>query len=330
VLCDTCAIRVSRCGHHLSRRMPSRCRSFRVIAFIGFAADSNVHHSRRDVRATARVDVARAIIIGAGVCWNFGLDDGRAHDGQHVIVYLIEVIASTKRRSSLKTPTPHARSRDAARSAAASYKQAGIELVQANQSATRWPHFEAAHRYDPADASNLLTWQFFRLSVGYHAARENARAACICGPTIRRRSDCCAHWRPLMLNYIWSPLMAIALVVSAINGTAAGVTRAPSIRRDRCRDRDRPHGVMTLWLGIMRIAEKAGLISALGRVLRPFSRCVSRNPGPTTRPSGAMILNIAQHARSLERRHADGHQGDGELQELIQTRKRHRTRWSRS
>ena len=52
-------------------------------------------------------------------------------------------------------------------------------------------------------------------------------------------------------------------------------------------------GIMAFWLGIMKIAEKAGLVRMLARVLRPIMKRIF--PGvPADHPAmGAMILNIA-------------------------------------
>ena len=96
-----------------------------------------------------------------------------------MIVYLIEghrldeaakLIQDTE-RITRDPATLHAR-------AAASYKQAGIELVQANQSGNALAAFEAAHRYDPDDASNPLNIAVLQAQRGDTiAARENARAA---------------------------------------------------------------------------------------------------------------------------------------------------------
>ena len=53
-----------------------------------------------------------------------------------------------------------------------------MELVQSNQSRDALTAFEAAHRYDPADASNLLNIAVLQAQRGDTiAARENARAA---------------------------------------------------------------------------------------------------------------------------------------------------------
>ena len=62
-----------------------------------------------------------------------------------------------------------------------------------------------------------------------------------------------------MLNYIWFGLMAVALVVAAFNGTADAVTKGGDrFGEDGGRDRARLIGIMTLWLGMMRVAEAAG------------------------------------------------------------------------
>jgi spore maturation protein A len=103
-----------------------------------------------------------------------------------------------------------------------------------------------------------------------------------------------------MLNYIWFALMAIALVVASINGTAAGVTKgAVDSAKTAVEIALGLIGVMTLWLGIMRIAEKAGLISALGRTLRPFSRLLFPEIPPDHPALGAMIIHIAANMLGL-------------------------------
>jgi spore maturation protein A len=103
-----------------------------------------------------------------------------------------------------------------------------------------------------------------------------------------------------MLNWIWFALMAIALLVAAFNGTAAGVTKgAVDSAKTAVEIALGLIGIMTLWLGIMRIAEKAGLISLLGRALRPFSRLLFPEIPPDHPAIGAMILNIAANMLGL-------------------------------
>lgn len=103
-----------------------------------------------------------------------------------------------------------------------------------------------------------------------------------------------------MLNYIWFALMAIAIIVAAFNGTAAGVTKGAVDSAKTAVDISLGLvGIMTLWLGIMRVAEKAGLISLLGRALRPISRVLFPEIPPDHPAIGAMIMNIAANMLGL-------------------------------
>ena len=103
-----------------------------------------------------------------------------------------------------------------------------------------------------------------------------------------------------MLNWIWFALMAIALLVAAFNGTAGAVTKgAVDSAKTAVEISLGLIGIMTLWLGIMRVAEKAGLISLLGRALRPISRMLFPEIPPDHPAIGAMILNIAANMLGL-------------------------------
>ncbi len=103
-----------------------------------------------------------------------------------------------------------------------------------------------------------------------------------------------------MLNYIWFALMAIALVVAIFTGSAPAVTKgaidsastAVTISLGLI-------GIMTLWLGIMRVAEAAGLISLLGRMLKPISRVLFPEVPPEHPAIGAIIMNIAANMLGL-------------------------------
>ncbi len=103
-----------------------------------------------------------------------------------------------------------------------------------------------------------------------------------------------------MLNYIWFALMAIALVVAIFMGTAPAVTKGAIDSAKTGVDIALGLvGIMTLWLGIMRVAEKAGLIAMLGRLLRPFSRLLFPEVPPEHPAIGAMIMNIAANMLGL-------------------------------
>ncbi len=74
----------------------------------------------------------------------------------------------------------------------------------------------------------------------------------------------------------------------AFDGAAQGVTLAIGLI-----------GVMALWLGLLKIAEKAGLVDKLARLVRPIFRPLF--PGvPDGHPAiSAMLLNIAANMLGL-------------------------------
>lgn len=103
-----------------------------------------------------------------------------------------------------------------------------------------------------------------------------------------------------MLNYIWFGLMAVALVVAAINGTAEAVTRgAVESATAAVQIAIGLVGIMTLWLGMMRVAEAAGLVSLVGRALRPVLRWLFPDVPPAHPAAGAIVLALAANMLGL-------------------------------
>jgi spore maturation protein A len=103
-----------------------------------------------------------------------------------------------------------------------------------------------------------------------------------------------------MLNYIWFGLMAAALAVAALRGTADAVTRgAVDSAASAVQIALGLVGIMTLWLGIMRVAEAAGLVALIGRLLRPVLRWLFPDV-PTDHPAaGALVVAIAANMLGL-------------------------------
>lgn len=103
-----------------------------------------------------------------------------------------------------------------------------------------------------------------------------------------------------MLNYIWFGLMAIALLVAVFNGTAEGVTKgAVDSATTAVEIAIGLVGIMTLWLGIMRVAEAAGLVALLGRLLRPVLRWLFPEVPPEHPANGAIVLSTAANMLGL-------------------------------
>lgn len=104
----------------------------------------------------------------------------------------------------------------------------------------------------------------------------------------------------VMLNYIWFGLMALALVVAIFTGNAAAVTKASVESAKTAVEISLGLvGIMTLWLGIMRVAEQSGLVGMLSRVLRPVSRLLFPEV-PSDHPAvGAMVMSVSANMLGL-------------------------------
>ena len=81
-----------------------------------------------------------------------------------------------------------------------------------------------------------------------------------------------------MLNYLWGFMLIIGVVYAAITGNLPAVTDAAlDSAKEAVSLCITMTGVMAFWVGLMRIAENAGIISAATRRLKPFLRFLFPN-----------------------------------------------------
>lgn len=74
-----------------------------------------------------------------------------------------------------------------------------------------------------------------------------------------------------MLNYIWALMILIGVIYGAMTGRMADVTNAAlDSAGDAVSLCITMIGVMALWVGLMEIAQKSGLIAKLTRGIQPF------------------------------------------------------------
>ncbi|MGI8956805.1 MAG: nucleoside recognition domain-containing protein [Chthoniobacterales bacterium] len=103
-----------------------------------------------------------------------------------------------------------------------------------------------------------------------------------------------------MLNYIWLALVLLAVTIGGWNGHLKEVTEgAFEGARTAVTIALGLIGIMALWLGVMRLAERAGLVQKLALLLRPvMSRLF---PGvPNDHPAmGSMLMNMAANMLGL-------------------------------
>ncbi|MBS1261986.1 MAG: Spore maturation protein A [Calditrichaeota bacterium] len=102
------------------------------------------------------------------------------------------------------------------------------------------------------------------------------------------------------MNIVWLALILVAIVIAAATGQMQETTNAAiESAKTAVELAIGLIGVMALWLGLMRIAEKAGLIQLLARLLRPALRIVFPEV-PARHPAiGSMLANIAANMLGL-------------------------------
>src|SRR5208283_2430352 len=98
-----------------------------------------------------------------------------------------------------------------------------------------------------------------------------------------------------MLNYIWLALVVLAVVIGGCTDTLKAVTdKSFDMAKVAVMDTALPLvGIMAMWLGVMRLAERAGLVALLARALRPLMVWLFPDV-PADHPAmGSMLLNMA-------------------------------------
>lgn len=103
-----------------------------------------------------------------------------------------------------------------------------------------------------------------------------------------------------MLNIIWLVLLGSGIIVAALNGNIEVVTEAAlGAARGAVEVCFDLVGVMALWLGIMKIAEKGGMVAAIARLLRPLMIRLFPSVPPQHPAMGAIILNLSANMLGL-------------------------------
>ncbi len=103
-----------------------------------------------------------------------------------------------------------------------------------------------------------------------------------------------------MLNGIWLGLLTVAALLAGLTGRLGGMTdgaiqganAAVTVSLGLI-------GVMALWLGILRLAEQAGLVTTLARILQPVLGRLFPEVPPGHPALGSIVLNVTANALGL-------------------------------
>ena len=102
------------------------------------------------------------------------------------------------------------------------------------------------------------------------------------------------------MNYVFLILIAGSLLIGAFNGSLSNVTNSMLEACDTAvKISFSLIGIMAFWLGMMRIAEKAGLVKTLARILEPVAKVLFKDRGNNENVTGDITMSVAANALGL-------------------------------
>lgn len=102
------------------------------------------------------------------------------------------------------------------------------------------------------------------------------------------------------MNFIWFLMIASGIILAFIKGQPEIITQAAfQASQAAVKYALELVGVMSFWLGMMKIAEEAGLVKALSYLLKPITRLLFPSI-PSRHPAmGAILMNISANILGL-------------------------------
>ncbi len=112
----------------------------------------------------------------------------------------------------------------------------------------------------------------------------------------------------MVLNYIWIAFFIVAFLIAIIKLFFLGDTEVFSLIMQSTFDNAKTGfelslyltGVMTLWLGLMRVGEKGGMVNILARWLGPFFSKLFPDIPKNHPVTGSIMMNLASNMLGLD------------------------------
>lgn len=97
-----------------------------------------------------------------------------------------------------------------------------------------------------------------------------------------------------MLNYIWMGMLTTGFIIGIMNGRLEEVTQAAFTSAGKAVELAIGLlGILCLWSGLMRIAEKSGLIKTIAWLVNPVLRILFPQVKKNEKALGAIVMNLA-------------------------------------
>lgn len=102
------------------------------------------------------------------------------------------------------------------------------------------------------------------------------------------------------MNYIFYGLIVLSIVIGAINGKLPDVVNSILTGAQKSVDISISLiGIMAFWLGIMKIAEKSGLVELIAKLIKPITKRLFNEIPPEDPAIGNIAMNFSANALGL-------------------------------
>lgn len=103
-----------------------------------------------------------------------------------------------------------------------------------------------------------------------------------------------------MINYIWFFIITIGIVFGLASGRGEAVSKAVIGSTGSTVELTIGLlGLLSLWCGVMKIAEKSGLTDKIAKVLRPVLKMIFRGAARDEKALGAIVMNLTANMMGL-------------------------------
>ncbi len=103
-----------------------------------------------------------------------------------------------------------------------------------------------------------------------------------------------------MVNFVWLGMIVFGIIVAAVNGNIEVITKAAlDGANNAVKISISLIEIITFWLGIMKLAEEAGLVRALAWLVRPVLRFLFPSVPKDHPAMGAIVLNLSANILGL-------------------------------
>ncbi len=102
------------------------------------------------------------------------------------------------------------------------------------------------------------------------------------------------------MNYIFYGLIVLSIIIGAVNGKLPDVVNSILTGAEKSvQVAFSLIGIMAFWLGIMRIAEKSGVVSFIAKIIKPVTRRLFDEIPPEDPAIGNIAMNFSANALGL-------------------------------